>query len=97
MHILVNDPLTAECLSLNLSEDFSLMPSGEAVQQILQPHRQYEEKVLKCVHPSRHHLCVGGELRSLIDECLRVVCCVLRAVYCVLCVVCCVFVCLSVR
>jgi hypothetical protein len=72
MHILVNDPLTGEALSLSLSEDFSLLPSGEAVLQILQPYKQYEEKVLKCVHPSRHHLCVGGELVSIMSEFLCV-------------------------
>ena len=36
------------------------MPMGEQVADILLPFKQYTDRVLKSVHASRHHLCVGG-------------------------------------
>ena len=61
IHILASDPLTSECYTLSIQENVSSMPMGEQVANILLHFKQYTDRVLKSVHTSRHHICVGGK------------------------------------
>ena len=64
--VVADDPLTAKSYSLHISEDVSSMPLGESLARLLQPYKKYEDNVLKCVHSSRHRLCVGGKRNAAI-------------------------------
>ena len=49
-------------MTLTVNENISLFPTGDKILQILLPYRKFEEKVLKVVSSSRHHLVVNGKM-----------------------------------